>query len=112
MKNELEILVALQDLDLMLKELDEVRQLGFDVRSEGEEALAKAREELVGQISKPLLGNYERLRAKYKRAIVPVKGDTCLGCFMKLPTYLLTHMQRDQRVINCEGCGRILYWLK
>ncbi|KAA3612120.1 MAG: hypothetical protein DWQ05_19150 [Calditrichaeota bacterium] len=111
MKNELENLVALQDLDLMIKELKEVEQLGFEVKSEGSETLKKARKEMIAKIHKPLLGNYERLRKRYKRAIVPIKDDKCLGCFMKLPTYLLTHMKRDEQVITCEGCGRILYWL-
>lgn len=105
-------MVALQDLDLMRKELDEVRALGFEVENGGAEALDKARGELIEKISKPLLGKYERLRARYKRAIVPVKDDTCLGCFMKLPTYLITHGKKDNEVITCEGCGRILYWLE
>ncbi|KAA3660377.1 MAG: hypothetical protein DWQ10_06800 [Calditrichaeota bacterium] len=111
MKNQLDKLVALQDLDLMLQELKEVEALGFDVKSEGSDTLKNARSEMISKIPKPLLGNYERLRKRYKRAIVPIKDDKCLGCFMKLPTYLLTHMQRDEQVITCEGCGRILYWL-
>ncbi len=111
-KNQLDLLVALQDIDLMLKELDDVKQLGFEVRTEGAEALQKAREELTQKIGKPLLGKYERLRARYKRAIVPVKGDTCLGCFMRLPTYLITHKDKHNQIITCEGCGRILYWLE
>ena len=112
MKNQLEMLVALQDLDLMKAELKEVEQLGFEMKSESSETLEKARSEMVEKIGKPLLGKYERLRNRYRRAIVPVKEDTCLGCFMKLPTYLITHMQRDQQVISCESCGRILYWLE
>ncbi|RME00006.1 MAG: hypothetical protein D6814_04470 [Calditrichaeota bacterium] len=111
-KNQLELLVALQDLDLMRKELDDVQKLGFEVRSEGPETLEKAREELIQKIEKPLLGKYERLRARYKRAIVPVKDDTCLGCFMKLPTYLITLKNKHNQIITCEGCGRILYWLE
>ncbi len=112
MKNQLENLVALQDLDLMVQELKQVEELGFEVKSESSETLNGARNEMIDKIPKPLLGNYERLRKRYKRAIVPIKNDKCLGCFMKLPTYLLTHVKRDEQVITCEGCGRILYWLK
>ncbi|MCB9501767.1 MAG: hypothetical protein H6696_07490 [Deferribacteres bacterium] len=111
MRNQLEKLVALQDLDLMIQELKEVQELGFEVKTESSETLKNARDEMTAKIPRPLLGNYERLRKRYKRAIVPIKDDKCLGCFMKLPTYLLTHMQRDEQVITCEGCGRILYWL-
>jgi predicted nucleic acid-binding Zn-ribbon protein len=110
-KNQIEWLVALQDLDIMLQELDEVQKLGFEMHEEGKGKLEGGRAELLGKINKPLTGMYERLRARYKRAIVPVIDDTCTGCFMKLPTYLITLAQRDKEVISCEGCGRILYWL-
>ncbi|MFQ5630401.1 MAG: zinc ribbon domain-containing protein [bacterium] len=110
-KNQIEWLVSLQDLDIMLQELDEVQKLGFEMHKEGKAKLEGARKELIEKINKPLVGMYERLRARYKRAIVPVIDDTCSGCFMKLPTYLITLAQRDKEVISCEGCGRILYWL-
>ena len=112
MRNQLDTLVSLQDLDLMRGELQEVQSLGFSVNDESAKTLDSARDELTAKIGKPLLGKYERLRARYKRAIVPVKDDTCLGCFMRLPTYLITHMKRDEQVITCESCGRILFWLE
>ncbi|MDZ7262615.1 MAG: C4-type zinc ribbon domain-containing protein [candidate division KSB1 bacterium] len=109
-KKELELLVALQDLDMMLSELTEVEKLGFDVK--GKDKLQEAREELVSKISKPLVYSYEKLRQRYKRAIVPVKGDACLGCFMRLPTSLSVRGRDDSVIHYCEGCGRILYWLE
>ncbi|MFQ5792426.1 MAG: zinc ribbon domain-containing protein [Acidobacteriota bacterium] len=109
-KNEqIKLLVRLQDLDLMIEEINEVQQLGFDV--EGKAQLEKARAELAARLSKPLLYTYERLRARYKRAIVPVKHDTCLGCFMRVPTAVTTRGRSEEEIITCEGCGRILYWL-
>jgi hypothetical protein len=110
-KTQIEFLVALQDLDLMIKEIEEVKELGFEVKGEGVATLASAREELMTKIRKPLLGAYDRLRNRYKRAIVPVKDQTCLGCFMRVPTSITTHGRTDQEVIYCENCGRILYWL-
>jgi predicted nucleic acid-binding Zn-ribbon protein len=109
LRNQLEMLVALQDLDCMLREVEDVKALGFEVP--GKVDLEKAREELARQISPPLLSTYERLRARYKRAIVPVKDNKCLGCFMRLPTSLGARGRKDEEVITCEGCGRILYWL-
>lgn len=109
-KKELELLVALQDLDMMIDEISEVKRLGF--KAEGEDNLLKAREELISRISKSLLYSYEKLKKRYKRAIVPVKEDnTCLGCFIRLPTSLSSKGRADSEVIYCEACGRILYWL-
>ncbi len=108
LNKDLDLLVALQDLDIMIKDVEDVKQVGFEVP--GKEKLEEARTELIQKISKPLLFNYEKLKKRYKRAIVPVKGDVCLGCFMKVPTQLITRGRSDQQVINCEGCGRVLYW--
>ncbi len=108
LNKQLELLVALQDLDVMILDAEEVKQLGFKVA--GKDKLEKAQQELTLKIDKPLLFNYEKLKKRYKRAIVPVKDDVCLGCFMRVPTQLITRGRSDQQVINCEGCGRILYW--
>jgi predicted nucleic acid-binding Zn-ribbon protein len=108
LKKQLELLVALQDLDIMIKDIVDVGHLGFDV--EGKEKLEEAREELQSKINKSILSNYGKLKSRYKRAIVPVKDDICLGCFMRIPTSLITRGRSDQDVILCEGCGRILYW--
>ncbi len=110
MEKNLELLVVLQDMDMMIEEISEVKRLGFD--AEGEDNLRKAREELISRISKPLFFSYNQLKKRYKRAIVPVKEDnTCLGCFMKLPTSISAKGRADSEVICCEACGRILYWL-
>ncbi len=108
LNKQLDLLVALQDLDIMLRDIEDVSALGFDVK--GKEKLQEARDELVKKISKPLLSNYNMLKKRYKRSIVPVKDDVCLGCFMRIPTSLYTRGRSDKEVINCEGCGRILYW--
>ena len=108
LNKQLELLVAQQDLDIMIKDVDDVKQIGFEVA--GKEKLAEARAELIQKISKPLLFHYEKIKKRYKRAIVPVKGDVCLGCFMRVPTQLLTRGRSDREVITCEGCGRVLYW--
>lgn len=109
-QRELDLLVALQDLDMMIEEISEVKRLGFS--AEGEAELTKARDDLAAKISKPLLYSYEKLKKRYKRAIVPVQEDnTCLGCFIRLPTSISALGRTDSSVIYCEGCGRILYWL-
>ncbi|OGC09018.1 hypothetical protein A2V82_13060 [candidate division KSB1 bacterium RBG_16_48_16] len=109
-KTSLELLVSLQDLDLMIEEADEVKKLGFSVT--GSTELIKAREELAKSISRPLLSRYEQLRAKIKRAVVPVKDDICLGCFLRQPTSRGVRGREDEQIFTCENCGRMLYWLE
>lgn len=109
MKSDLVSLVTLQDLDLMIEEAHEVEKLGFNLTNY--EELKKARQELAQSISKPLLARYERLRAKLKRAIVPVKNDICLGCSLRQPTSRGARGREDEQIFTCENCGRMLYWL-
>ena len=109
MNKELEALVTLQDIDLMIEESNEVEKLGFSITGCSE--LEKAREEIASRIKKPLLFRYERLRAKLKRAIVPVKNDICLGCFLRQPTSIGAKGREESELFTCENCGRMLYWL-
>ncbi len=106
---ELENLVKLQDLDLMIEESEEVEKLGFTLTGCSE--LKKARDEMATHISKPLLFRYERLRGKLKRAVVPVKNDVCLGCFLRQPTSIGAQGREGMDIFTCENCGRMLYWL-
>lgn len=109
-RSQLELMVLYQDIDLMLKETEEEeKEMGFSV--EGKEKLQKARDDLRKTIDPQLLGTYNRLSTRYKRVIAPVQGDTCLGCFAKLPTSYTSRGRNDQSIITCEQCGRILYWI-
>ena len=109
MDKELEALVTLQDIDLMIEETNDVEKLGFTITGRSE--LENARHEIASSIKKPLLFRYERLRAKLKRAIVPVKNDVCLGCFLHQPTSIGAKGREDIEIFTCENCGRMLYWV-
>ena len=113
MEEQVKLLVALQDLDLMLKEAEdsktseELKQMGFKL--EGVAELQHAREELAKRIRPQLLNRYERLAKSYGRAVVPVTGSLCLGCFVTLPTSYPSLQTKDS-FLTCESCGRILYF--
>ncbi len=105
----LRYLVALQDIDNMVKDSSEEKELGFQTGGLGD--LQAIREEVAAKIGTPMLRTYERLHLRYRRAVVPVKDEICLGCFIKLPTSLSTKGKENVVVFRCENCGRILYWL-
>ena len=111
MSQQEQLLVALQDLDLMLKETEdskeELARLGFDVS--GLDELRKARAQLLGQIEIAHVVHYEKILRRYGRAITPVTGDRCLGCFAKLPTSYRSSLY-EGKVRTCPSCGRILYF--
>jgi predicted nucleic acid-binding Zn-ribbon protein len=106
------LLIALQDLDIMIKEVKdkstskELKSLGFKLT--GLEELQEARSKLTSKITPSLLQRYEKLTEHYTMAILPVTGDLCLGCFVKLPTSFFSSGNRDL-LQTCENCGRLLY---
>ncbi len=114
-RRTIRLLVALQDLDLMIREthdpeaMGEEENLGFSLKNL--ETLQTARAKLAEQIGPRWLNQYERLSRRYGRAVVPVEARVCLGCFMTLPTSAVPRRLEDSEIEICENCGRILYWL-
>jgi len=114
MNSQLQALVALQDLDLMIREakdperVTQEQELGFELH--GVDKLEKTRERLAKQIDEGLLRVYERMSRRFTRVVVPLEGKVCLGCFMGLPT-ASKRTAEPGTIENCENCGRILYRL-
>jgi predicted nucleic acid-binding Zn-ribbon protein len=109
--DQAKLLVALQDLDQMIKEAEDadtsgqLKEMGFPL--DGVAELRKAREELASRIKPQLLNRYERVSKSLDRVIVPVTGELCLGCFAKIPT---SFRYEKTAILTCESCGRILYF--
>ncbi|RMD89077.1 MAG: hypothetical protein D6813_11180 [Calditrichaeota bacterium] len=72
-------------------------------------ALEKRRSEIINQISKPVLFQYERIRkAKGGLAVVEVENYACKGCYAAIPPQRVLEIRSMDRLIVCESCGRIL----
>jgi predicted nucleic acid-binding Zn-ribbon protein len=66
---------------------------------------------IATRVDKPLLGKYERiLESKGDTAMACVAGGVCSGCRIKLPPQMVIEVRRADRFIECQSCGRILYW--
>lgn len=111
MNAQLQLLVALQDLDGMISETEEkgseLEGLGFS--TDGLAELKKSREELAAQIEPGNLSWYRRLTGKFGHAVVPVVGNLCTGCFANIPSSFVSKTN-ENKVQKCESCGRLLYW--
>jgi len=115
MNEILQNLVILQDLDEMISEaentdiLDQQEKMGFEIK--GVEKLKDARQEVADKIPSETLNHYKKILKRYGRAIAPVSGNMCLGCFITIPTSLSSKEIGNQVLRNCESCGRFLYWV-
>ena len=57
----------------------------------------------------PILGHYDRLRARDKKGVAIVRNQSCSGCHMRIPIGAITVLMRSEDVQLCESCGRYLY---
>ncbi len=111
MNPQLQMLVILQNMDEMIREVEthgeELQSLGF--KHEGIDKLRADREELQDKIDPRFLSLYNRLKTKHDQAVVPVRKNLCTGCFANIPSIFVSKVNAN-RVQKCESCGRILYW--
>jgi uncharacterized protein len=108
----------LQELERRAKEaeqeLDEGRrrnELELAVLQETLTGRRQTREEAVQQLERPTVDLYMRLlNGRKGLAVVGIKNGSCQGCFLALPPQLIQEVRRNDRVLTCSHCQRILYW--
>lgn len=71
----------------------------------------KNRIETIRSLVTPrILKHYDRLTKGRAPALVSVEGDTCQGCFMKLPTQFVQKVRNDtDHLHTCTNCSRYVY---
>lgn len=69
------------------------------------------RANLITGLDSALLTRYERIRGvKDGLAVATIKNGACGGCFRRIPPQEMQILRRNDRVMTCEGCGRIILW--
>ena len=68
----------------------------------------------IGKTLAPSLMNRFNKISKMNQglAVVNVKNEVCMGCFMNIPPQLYIEVQRGKSLISCPQCSRILYHIK
>ena len=75
------------------------------------EELKREKEELAARVDEDLLDRFNRLFAsKGDAAVVALEHDVCTGCHMKITTQTAVRVRGGKEIVNCEQCGRILYF--
>ena len=98
---------AARDLESRISALrSELRRLDDAVAVKKDERLRVAT-----RVDSPLLARYDRiLVSKGDSALARVVDGACSGCRMKLPPQFIIEIKRADRMIECQSCGRILFW--
>jgi predicted nucleic acid-binding Zn-ribbon protein len=69
------------------------------------------REVLTKQLESKLYKLYNTLKEKRQGVgVVSVKHETCQGCFVNVPPQMFIEVQKNNALIRCPNCNRILHW--
>ncbi len=108
-----ELTAAQQQLGMTKKSVDaEIAELTERAKAIQERLaeLNTERANLAGSVEPDDLATYNRLiRSKGSAVVVPLVGDSCQGCHMKVVTGTVQGVREGKEMVFCEQCGRILY---
>ena len=86
-------------IDTQIQEIEEERR-----------GVYQAKEELLSQMSQKILTFYEKIRKwAGNSTVVPVKKQACYGCFMRINDKTYAGVMKQDDIVTCPHCGRILY---
>lgn len=71
-------------------------------------AARREAETLRREVPETILGHYDRLVARGKKAVAFVRNGVCSGCQMRLPSGLYAKLLRDDDLCVCDNCARYL----
>lgn len=96
-----------EKINAFKKELDQEVE-----KQEKELALLKDEREKLSAAIDP--GTYKTymtlLRAGSGVAVTQAKNEICLGCNMNIPPQLFVELKKNEEIIQCQQCRRILYY--
>lgn len=76
----------------------------------GKKEIQQRVEAIRALITPRILNHYDKLTKSRPPGLVPVEGDTCQGCFMKLATKFVQEIRQDaQHLHTCMYCSRYIY---
>ena len=73
--------------------------------------LAERRLGLVAAIPAPRMRQYEDIAKRRKGIAVTAAADgLCLACRLGFPPQVYNDLQRNEKILTCPNCGRIIFW--
>ena len=101
---------ARNDEDAIMAEQKEHEAAFVKLEEELKEA-GRQRQATAVRIEPLILAQYQKLIAsKAGIAIAEARGESCSGCYMSIPPQVFVNVKKNNSIISCPHCGRILYY--
>ena len=91
----------------LMQKLLELQTLEFSETNDDNSSAMIA--EFRRAIPAPILGHYDRLRARGKKGLAAVRHQVCTACHMRQPLGVILTLKQGQDVQLCHNCDRYLY---
>lgn len=91
----------------MMEDLMALQQLEFGAPARVPALMEK--ENLRKKIPAAILGHFDRLVARGKKAVAAVRNGVCGGCHMRLTAGKLIALAAANDICICDNCGRYLH---
>lgn len=106
-----------EDRNRIEAELEEIKRQCVEIDVELTEAVVEReklqgqREPIAAQVDPELLVRYTRVRTNRPTgpAVVPINGQACNGCFMRVTPQIFNEILAGAKIHACSHCGRLLY---
>ena len=92
----------------------EKEEIEADYRRTGEElgSYERTKQELVKDIDQATLDKYDFIRKNRAGiAVAGVRKGICSACHMNLPPQRFNELMRNDRILTCPSCQRLIYWM-
>lgn len=74
--------------------------------------IAAERKRQVGSTSPAVFSKYDQiLKSRRGLAVVQMIGETCAACHVRLRPHVAQLVRRNEDIVQCESCQRILYYM-
>lgn len=75
-------------------------------------AKEEERKSVADKVDKRTMAMYERIKKGVgNHVVVAVKKRACGACFKSLPPQRIQEIRRQDSIITCDSCGRVLIWI-
>jgi predicted nucleic acid-binding Zn-ribbon protein len=113
LKSQLDEAQAMKDREekVLLEEKGVIQAEANRLENEMNELRSK-RQQWIAQILPPILEEYEQLASHRKGiALAEARDAICMECQMRIRPQLFQEIRRNDTIITCENCSRILFYI-
>lgn len=94
-----------------IAEEQQAQEAAFSGVEEQMKAAVEQRDKAASGIEPSFLNQYQKLLgSKAGMALAEARGEACSGCYMSIPPQVFVNVKKNESVITCPNCGRILYY--